>query len=74
VQRHHFFDYRIYEDVNNDGEVDTVYRGAQPFTRGSYDSLLDRSKHFGEYPEVFKEADKDFKIQLDRFKDLLNRE
>ena len=60
----------FYNDENNDGLVDRIYMNKQ-FSRGPKEYSLERNQHFGKYQQIFQEADRDFKNQMERFKSYL---
>ncbi|MBS3092071.1 hypothetical protein J4466_01485 [Candidatus Pacearchaeota archaeon] len=74
VTRRDFLNWRSYEDKNGDGNVDWVYRTlGNPLIRGSHSRSFYRDKDLTQFPVVFEEADKDFRKQMERFKQYINR-
>lgn len=61
--------YFSYDDNNGDSVVDKIYiRG--PCTYDGYQikgEIVHRSKHYEKVPSLFREADKEFNEQLERF-------
>jgi hypothetical protein len=73
VNRRHLLNWRDYTDKDNDGEVDRIYLGDNPFVRGSHSKSYYREEDLAKYPQVFQRADEDFRKQIKRFKPHINR-
>ncbi|MFA5993282.1 MAG: hypothetical protein WC796_06255 [Candidatus Pacearchaeota archaeon] len=73
ITRHHGWHYRDFTDSNGDGFVDRVCLGENPFIRGSHITFFDREKQLQEYPVVFRDADNEFRNQMQRFEPLMDK-
>ncbi|MEK6941048.1 MAG: hypothetical protein AABW49_04065 [Nanoarchaeota archaeon] len=68
--------YRHYEDSNGDENVDMVCHdnsGCTPFGILEFHLRLYRDEHLEQYPQVFQEADLEFRKQIERFKPLISK-
>ena len=62
-----------YTDEDGDGNVDRIIQLSNLFVRGSYSNIFSRDKNLKQYPNVFQDADRDFRQQMQRFKPYMNR-
>ena len=65
--------YKSYTDKNGDGLVDRLGDGGNLLVRGSHFRYLCREEHFGKYTKEFQLADAEFKKEMERFKQLINK-
>lgn len=70
IIRAHVFNCELYLDKNRDGLVDCVYKSGFARTRPR---VFERDKHLEQYPQLFQQADRDFRQQIERFKSYINR-